>query len=105
MRLVRGILRTAKLCLEARIGKYILVDSAVMPWMVEHACLLLDVLVRGEDGITPWQRVRGRPFNQQMFGFGESILYRYPNKGPFHAPDGNVGALGAEGLSLRSALA
>ena len=74
VRLVRGILRTVKLCLEARIGKYIPVDHAVMPWMVEHVCLLLNVLVRGEDGITPWQRVRGRPFNQQMLGFGESIL-------------------------------
>ena len=100
VRLVRGLLRTVKLCLEARIGKYIPVDHAVMPWMVEHVCLLLNVVVRGEDGITSWQRVRGRLFGQQMLGFGESILYRYPNKGPLHAPDGNVGALGAEGLFL-----
>jgi hypothetical protein len=100
IRLVRGLLRTIKLCLEARIGKYIPVDHAVMPWMMEHACLLLNVLVRGDDGITPWQRVRGRPFGQQMLGFGESVLYRYPNKGPLHAPDGNTGALGAEGTFL-----
>jgi len=93
IRLVRGLLRTIKLCLEARIGKYIPVDHAIMPWMIEHVCLLLNVLVRGEDGITAWQRVRGRPFGQQMFGFGESILYRYPSKGPLHAPDGNIGAL------------
>jgi hypothetical protein len=33
VRLARGLLRTVKLCLEARIGKYIPVDHAVMPWM------------------------------------------------------------------------
>jgi hypothetical protein len=100
IRLVRGLLRTVKLGMEARIGKYIPVDHAMMPWMVEHVCFLLNVLVRGEDGITPWQRVRGRPFGQRLLGFGESVLYRYPSKGPLHAPDGNIGALGAEGIFL-----
>ena len=35
-----------------------------------------------------------------MLGFGRSILYRYPSKGQLHAPDGNTGTLGAEGLFL-----
>ena len=74
IRLVRGLPRTIKLCLGARVGKYIPVDHAVMPWMIEHVCLLLDVLVRGEDGTTPWQRVRGRPFGHHMLGVGESVL-------------------------------
>ena len=82
VRLVRGLLRTVKLCLEARIGKYAPVDHAIMPWMVDHVCLLLNVVVRGADGLTAWQRVRGRPFSQQLLGFGESVLYRFPSKGP-----------------------
>ena len=97
VRLVRGPLRLVKLCLDARIRKCIPVDHAVIPWMVGHVCFLLNVPVRGEAGITAWQRVRGRPFSQHMQGFGESIPYRYPSKGPHHAPDGNAGALGAEG--------
>ena len=50
--LVRGLLRTVKLCLEARIGKYVPVDHAIMPWMVDHVCLLLNAVVRGADGLT-----------------------------------------------------
>jgi hypothetical protein len=91
VRLVRGLLWTVKLCLEERIGKYIPVDHAVVPWMMDHVCLLLNVVVRGSDGLTAWQRVRGRPFSQQLVGFGESVLHRYPGKGPQHQPDGNTG--------------
>ena len=45
-------------------------------------------------------RVRGRAFAQPMIGIGESVFYRYPGKGPHHHPQGNVGALGAEGVFL-----
>ena len=93
-------MRTGKLCLEERIRKYIPVDHAVVPWMIDHVCLLVNVVVRGSDGLTAWQRVRGRPFSQQLVGFGESVLYRYPGKGPQHQPDGNTGALGAEGVFM-----
>ena len=71
-----------------------------MPWVVDHVCLLLNVVVRGSGGLTSWHRVRGRPFSQQLVGFGEGILHRYPSKGPKHLPDGNIGALGAEGLFM-----
>ena len=100
VRLVRGMLRTVKQYLEERLNRYIPVDHGIIPWMLEHVCLLLNVLVRGEDGLTAWQRVRGRAFGQQLLGFGESVLYRHPGKGPHHQPDGNVGALGGEGVFL-----
>ncbi len=100
VRLVRGMLRTVKLCLEQRLDKYIPVDHPIMAWMVEHVTLLLNALVRGDDGATAWARVRGRAFAQQLLGFGETVLYRYPAKGPQHAPDGNTGALGKEGVFL-----
>ncbi len=98
VRLIRGLFRTIKLCLEARLERYIPVDHPVVAWMMEHVCLLLNTMVRGTDGLTVWARVRGRSFHQQLLGFGESVLYRYPGKGPKHAPDGNMGALGAEGV-------
>ncbi len=100
VQLVKGMLRTHKLCLESRIDRYIPVDHPIVAWMLEHVTLLLNTLVRGTDGMTAWARIRGRPFGQQLVGFGESLLYRYPSKGPRHAPDGNLGALGHDGTFL-----
>ena len=91
VRCVRGLFRTLKLCLEARIGKYMPVDHAVVPWLLQHTCLLLNARVRGSDGLTSRARVRGRAFNQRMLGFGENVLYKLPTKGPKHNPDGNMG--------------
>ena len=100
VRLIRGLFRTLKLCLESRLDKYIPVDHPLVPWLLEHTALLLNVTVRGTDGLTAWARARGRPFGQQLLGFGESVLYRYPSKGPQSQPDGNMGALGRDGVFL-----
>ena len=100
VRVIRGLLRTLKLCLESRIDKHIPVGHPIVAWMLEHVCLILTATVRGSDRLTSWARVRGRAFAQQMVGFGESVLYKYPTKGPKHAPHGNIGALGADGIFL-----
>ena len=100
VQIVRGMLRTLKLCLEQRIDKHMPVSHPVVAWLLEHACLVVNALVRGTDGMTAWMRVRGRAFGQQMVGFGESVLFRYPSKGPRHAPHGNVGPLGGDGVFL-----
>ncbi len=96
--LVRGLFRTLKLCLEERIDKFIPVDHHVLAWLLQHTCLLLNACVRGDDGLTAWARVRGRPFRQQLLGFGEAVLYKYPVKGPKSQPTGNMGATGGEGI-------
>ena len=88
------------MCTEARIDKFIPVDHPIAARMFEHVCLLLNTMVKGEDGQTAWARVKGRSFGQQLLGFGESVLYRFPVKGPRHAPDGNMGALGGEATFL-----
>ncbi len=100
IRIIRGMFRTLKLCLEARIKKFIPVTHALVPWLLEHVCLLLNVQSRGHDGLTPWQRVRGRPFSQKLLGFGEVVLYKLPTKGPQHNPDGNMGTRWREGVFL-----
>ena len=100
VRLVRGVFRTLKLCIEDRIDKLIPSDHPLVSWLLEHTYHILNVMVKGEDGITPWHRARGRPFRQPLIGFGESILYRFPAKGPRHAPAGNMGPLGDEGIFL-----
>ena len=91
VKLMRGIFRTLKLCPEARLDKYIPVTHPVVPWLLEHTALVLNTLVRGEDGLTPWTRIRGRPFGQQLVGFCEAVLHKLPMKGPQGDPDGNMG--------------
>ena len=100
VQLVRGLFRTLRLCLEERINKLIPATHALTAWLVEHAALLYTASVRGEDGHTAWGRARGRAFRQQLLGFGETVLYKHPSKGPGHAPQGNMGALGGEGVFL-----
>ena len=48
IRIIRGILRTVKICLEQRIDKYIPVSHLVVHWLLERSCLLVSTLVRGE---------------------------------------------------------
>ena len=100
VRLVRGMFRTLKCCLEARVDKMIPVNHALVPWLLEHSCLLMNIMVRGSDGLTSWQRLRGRSFAQQLIGIGEMVIYRFPSKGPGHDPEGNMGAQGREGVFL-----
>ena len=100
VRLIRGLFRTTELCLEARVQKVIPVNHALVPWILEHAALLLNTMVRGQDGATPWARARGRPFRQQLVGIGESVLYKFPAKGPRSDPMGNMGPKWGEGIFL-----
>jgi hypothetical protein len=89
-----------KLCLEARLGKYIKTDHALIPWLLQHTCTLLNAKTRGPDGLTCWERVKGRAFNQLLVGFAETVLYKLPVKGPRANPDGNMGAKWLEGVFL-----
>ena len=98
--LIRGLFRTIKLCLEARIGKIIPIGHALIPWLLEHTTMLLNAKCRGQDGLTPWQRVRGRPFNQHMLGFGEMVLHKLPHKDPKSNADGNMGSRWSMGAFL-----
>ena len=90
--LVRGLFRTFKLCLAARISRFIPVGHAVIPWLLEHTAKLLKAECRGQDGLTPWKRMRSRPFSQQMLSYAEMVLYKLRLKDPKIRPDGNMGA-------------
>ena len=100
IQLVRGLFRTVRLCLEERLGKSIPPSHAITSWLLEHIAMTYNAMVKGDDGLTAWGRARGKSFRQQLVGFGECVLYRHPNKGPNHAPDGNMGTLGGEGVFL-----
>ena len=91
VRTVRGLLRSLRLCLEKRLGARLPTQHPLMAWLVEHTALLLNACSRGSDGITPWERARGRPFGLRLHGFGESVLWKQPLKGPQHDVHGNLG--------------
>ena len=92
--------RTLKLCLEARLQKYMPINHATTTWLLEHVSMIINSRCRGSDGMTPWQRLKGRNFRQLILGFGESVLYKLPSKGPHSQPDGNMGTRWLEGTFL-----
>ena len=72
----------------------------MVPWLLQHACFLLNVAKRGPDGLTPWARARGRAFRQKVMGIGEIVMYKLPTKGPRSQPDGNMGTKWQQGAFL-----
>ena len=100
IRFTRAHLRTLKLSLERQIRREIPLDSPIMAWMVEYSCFITDARLRGDDGHTAWTRCRGRPFRQQLVGFGETVLYKLPAKGPQHDAAGNMAARWKIGVFL-----
>ena len=76
---VQGQVRTMKMALEARISEKVVETSDLIPWMVRHAAMLVNIGQRGDDGRTAWERVKGRRFNRDVPEFGERIMYLKPN--------------------------
>ena len=79
VRIIRGMFRTLKLCLEARLNKYLPVNHPITAWLLEHTSMLINARARGSDGRTPWQRIKGRRFRQLLLCFGERIFYKLPS--------------------------
>jgi hypothetical protein len=73
---IEGLSRTLKLSLEKRWGVHINHTHPCIPWLLEHASLVLNRCQMGHDGKTAHQRWSGR--KGQLLGaeFGEAILYR-----------------------------
>ena len=100
VRNVRGLFRTLKLCTESRINQHIPAGHPITAWLLGHTCMLLNARARGPDGLTAWQRIKGREFGQKLMGFLEAVLWKLPVKGPVSAPHGNMGARFMEGIFL-----
>ena len=64
-----------KLALEARIAEKIAETSDLIPWMVRHAAMLVNIGQRGGDGRTAWERVSGRKSNREVPELGGRIMF------------------------------
>ena len=80
VQIVRGMVRTWHTSLEERLGYRIPPNHPLMCWLVEHAAHSLTTRVKGRDGQTAYQRVRGKPWNQRLLGFGEMCRYKVQTK-------------------------
>ena len=45
-------------------------------WLVRHATDLANKRQVGRDGLTPWERMRGRPYRGQLLRFGTPVMHR-----------------------------
>ena len=80
---VRGLLRTLKEAIEEKAATKLTDTDAVVQWGLRWAAMLLSRFTLGRiDGLTPFQRRRGRPCRAPVVPFGE--------KGPLSHPEGQI---------------
>lgn len=66
VRVFEGVLRTHKFSLEERLQQKVDVRSPRFAWLVEHVADLVTKAQRGEDGMTPFKRLRQREFGGEF---------------------------------------
>ena len=87
--------RVLKLAVEEHLGKFS-VRHACFPWLVLHAADVLTKFLVHPDGVTSYERIKGRPHSGTMFEFGQCILYKASAK----VQGGNMEPRWAKGLWL-----
>ena len=69
-------IRVLKLALERNVGAKVGVEHPCFPWLAEHAADILTKFVIGRDGMTAWERLKGRKYSGVLFEFGANILLK-----------------------------
>ena len=77
---VEGIVRTLKHELEERLQWKLDVHHPVFSWLVEHAADLLTKFQTGEDGLTPFERLRRKEYRGEALDFCAKVWHRVPGK-------------------------
>ena len=75
---IRDQVRVMKLQLQKKLGRQILEDEPVMAWMIRWAAMSMSRFKKGRDGLTPYQRQKGRRCELEVVPFGEVVMYRLP---------------------------
>ena len=71
-----------KLDLEDCLQKTIPPNHPLICWITELAAWQLTTTKVGSDGMTAYQRIRGRHYAKRNVRFGERVLYKLPDDGP-----------------------
>ena len=78
IREVKGMIRTLRRSIEAKIGTPIKLDAAIVPWIVRHAGYIITRCRIQEDGKTAMQKMKGRKVNVPWVPLGEAVLFKLP---------------------------
>ena len=69
-------MRLYKLDLELRIKVRLEVNWIIFEWLVEYAADVINKFVIGSDGMTAWERVKGRKHHGEFVRFCSYVMYR-----------------------------
>ena len=72
---VQGMARTLKEATEQKLGIELDAKMAILAWLVEYGATLYSLFQRGEDGMTPIQRLKGRAWKIELPEFAEMIEF------------------------------
>ena len=72
VKLLTGTLRALHMGLEKQIGARVPATHPILTWLARHAAYVRTARIRGVDGLTAYQRVKGRTTaGPRLIGFGE----------------------------------
>ena len=71
-----GMFRTHKGLLEEHIGAQIPCKHPLTAWLTQWAGDILNWTKKDSDVLTPYHRVRGKPFTTRPVAFGECVQYK-----------------------------
>ena len=94
---VQGVIRTFKSALEERWRTSVPDDHPALPWMVEHAAVVLNKCEIGADGKTAHERLKGKKATLLGLEFGEAVLFR---KKPLPGKMAKLSSVWEEGVYL-----
>ena len=88
VKLVEGMVRTMRSGLERELRFRVPARHPLVSWIVRHAANTLTWAVKGHDGMSAYQWVRGKPFRTRLLTFGEQCRYKVRSHEPL-SPSGD----------------
>ena len=73
---VHGLSRTLREAVQHGIGDTIPGTHPVLAWLVEYSGVLITLFGISDDGLTPYHRLKGRPWRIPLPPFGEEVEFR-----------------------------
>ena len=69
-------MRTLMIDLESRCGESLSVEDSFFPWLMEHACDLLNKYKVRRGNLTAWEIIKGEPYLGDIYAFGTPVQHR-----------------------------
>ena len=73
---IEEMVRTLMIDLESRCGESLSVEDSFFPWLMEHACDLLNKYKVRRGNLTAWEIIKGEPYVGDIYAFGTPVQHR-----------------------------